>query len=830
MITLFLKTPKKIKVFLLLVLIFSIMMNQGFAQKAKSKSDIKGYVKDVKTGEALPYANIIIQDTNRGTITNTDGYFVLVNVPVGLCSLQVDYIGYKSQTIELQNVSGGLPIFTVEMEPSVIELEGVMVTAQAEMLDVSSKQISQITFSPRQLASLPSIGEVDVFRTMQLLPGISGATEGESGLYVRGGTPDQNLVLFDGMTIYHVDHFFGFFSAFNADAIKDIQLYKGGFPAEYGGRISSVVDLTGKSGNKNKPQFGYGINLLSAHAFFETPLWDKGTFLVAGRRSYTDFIRSPLYDSIYGLMTGEEDGGATGGPVNFGGRGGGRMGGSQMEGEFIPSFYFYDLNSKLTLNPTSKDILTFSFYTGKDDLDKSQDFGDIGFKMRGTDTEASLQTTDFTRWGNLGFSGKWSRQWHDRFHVDLLAASSEYFSEYDRSADMTSLAPANQEGENQRRGFANTSDEDNTVKDMSYKLNADWQIAQSHRLGFGLHASKFDNSYTATRNDTIEILSRKNKSWLYSAYVQDKWKISNLELTLGLRSSLYENTNNLYHEPRFSLNYQLTKNLQLKGAWGQYYQFVSRVANEDVTQGARDFWLLADEDIDPSYSEHFIAGVNYENDNYVFGIEAYQKNLDDLIEFSRRYVSVGPKQSETIDNFFFGTGQVRGIEFLAQKKRGALTGWIGYTLGKVDYVFPGINNGDIFPANHDRRHEVNAVAKLNLGVWTLAATWVFASGSPYTAPESQYYIPYLDGEYHSYIHVSDKNSFRLPDYHRLDLSASRRFSTGNWSTEVGVSIFNAYNHKNVWYRDYNLDTTPITVTDVMLLGFTPTIYLQMNLK
>jgi len=828
MTTSFLKAPDKIKIFLFLILIFSIMMSQGLAQK--SKSDIKGYVKDVKTGEALPYANIIIKDTNRGTITNTDGYFVLVNVPVGLCSLQVDYIGYKSQTIELQNVSGGLSIFTVEMEPSVIELEGVIVTAQAEMLDVSSKQISQITFSPRQLSSLPSIGEVDVFRTMQLLPGISGATEGESGLYVRGGTPDQNLVLFDGMTIYHVDHFFGFFSAFNADAIKDIQLYKGGFPAEYGGRISSVVDLTGKSGNKNKPQFGYGVNLLSAHAFFETPLWDKGTFLIAGRRSYTDFIRSPLYNSIYGLMTGEEDGGATGGPVNFGGRGGGRMGGSQMEGEFIPSFYFYDLNSKLTLNPTSKDILTFSFYTGKDDLDKSQDFGDIGFKMRGTDTEASLQTTDFTRWGNLGFSGKWSRQWHDRFHVDLLAASSKYFSEYDRSADMTSLAPANQEDENQRRSFSNTSDEANTVKDMSYKLNADWQVSQSHRLGYGVHASLFDNSYTATRNDTIEILSRENKSWLYSAYLQDKWKISNLEWTFGLRSSHYENTNKLYHEPRVSFNYQLTKNLQFKGAWGQYYQFVSRVANEDVTQGARDFWLLADKDIKPSFSEHFIAGLNYENDNYVFGIEAYQKDLNDLIEFSRRYVSAGPKQSETIDNFFFGTGEVRGIEFLAQKKRGALTGWIGYTLGKVDYHFPGLNNGEVFPANHDRRHEINAVAKLNLGVWTLAATWVFASGSPYTAPESQYYIPYLDGEYHSYIHVSDKNSFRLPDYHRLDLSASRRFSAGNWSTEVGVSIFNAYNHKNVWYRDYNLDTTPITVTDVMLLGFTPTVYVQMNLK
>jgi len=262
------------------------------AQNPIAKSDIKGYVKDAKSGEALPFANIVLKGTNRGTTTNTDGYFVLVNVPVGICSLQVHYIGYESQMVSFENTPKGLPPIVIKMQPKVIEVEGVTVTAEAEMLDASSKQISQITFSPRQLSSLPSIGEVDVFRTMQLLPGISGANEGESGLYIRGGTPDQNLVLFDGMTIYHVDHFFGFFSAFNADAIKDIQLYKGGFPAEYGGRISSVVYLTGKTGDKNKRQLGYGANLLSAHVFFETPLWDKGTFLIAGRRSYTDFIRS----------------------------------------------------------------------------------------------------------------------------------------------------------------------------------------------------------------------------------------------------------------------------------------------------------------------------------------------------------------------------------------------------------------------------------------------------------------------------------------------------------------------------------------------------------
>jgi len=278
-------------------------------------------------------------------------------------------------------------------------------------------------------------------------------------------------------------------------------------------------------------------------------------------------------------------------------------------------------------------------------------------------------------------------------------------------------------------------------------------MTQFLRFDLGLHASQFDNKFTAVRNDSIEILSRNNQSRLYSAYLQNNWKIGKFDVTLGLRGSNYKQTNKLYYEPRASFNFQLIKNLQIKGAWGQYYQFVNRIANEDVTQGARDFWLLADEDIKPSFAEHRILGLNYENNKYVFSIEAYQKYLKDLIEFSRRYVvaenSPMNRRFMPVDNFFIGTGKAKGIELLLQKKRGALTGWLGYTLGKVDYNFPAINNGLTFPATHDRRHEVNFVAKYTRGVYTFAATWVFASGSPYTAPESQYYIPLLDGEMYS---------------------------------------------------------------------------------
>ncbi len=783
--------------------------------------NIKGYIKDKDSGEALPYANVSLKGTNKGTTTNDAGYFILINVPVGEQTVNIHYIGYKSISLNVEVKHDQTTELKIEMAPTVINVQGVTVTANAEMLE-TSKKISQIKISPRQISSLPSIGETDVFRTLQLLPGISAVNEGSSGLYVRGGTPDQNLVLFDGMKIYHVDHFFGFFSAFNADAIQDIQLLKGGFPAQYGGRISSVVKLTGKTGHQNKTQFGYGANLLSAHAKLEIPLKKYGTFLITGRRSYTDFIQSPLYDDIYGLVTGEENGGATGMPNAN--RGGGGFG-NRMQTDFRPSFYFYDLNSKLSINLSPKDILTFSFYSGKDYLDKSQDLSNVNFQF--ANNNESLQTDDFTKWGNLGFSSRWARQWNERLHIDFLFAASKYFSEYDKSSNINSLMSSMQnDSSNQRNTFSNATSEDNTVTDTSFKIDADWQISSSHRLGFGLDHSLFHNSYIASRDDTTQIFNRDNKTALSAFYLQDNWDIKSANLLLGLRSSYYENTEKIYYEPRFSLSIPISKKIKLKSAWGQYYQFINQISNEDVTQGARDFWLLADNDIKPCFSEHYILGLYYEIPNYVFSIEGYYKELNDIIEFSRRHVS----KRSTIENFFVGNGKAKGIEFLVQKKRGTLTGWLGYTLGKVDYHFPEINNGLEFPAEQDRRHEINFVTKYTLGVYTFAATWVYASGNAYTAPESQYSIDLLNGDSFSYIHVSDKNANRLPAYHRLDLSASRKFESAKWKTEIGLSIFNVYNRKNVWYKDYNLDTLPITITDVNFLGLTPTIYIQMDLK
>jgi ferric enterobactin receptor len=813
-------TPKIVLIYFLnSVLFFS---TYSFAQNETDKSDINGVVKDAESGESLPYANIILIGTKYGTMANSDGYFVLVDAPVDTCMLEIRYIGFKTKVVTVVNIPEGLSSLTIEMEQELYEIEGVTVKGQTEMLD-ASRQVSRVTISPREIATLPNIGEVDVFRALQLLPGISGASDGESGLYVRGGTPDQNLVLFDGMTMYHVDHFFGFFSAFNADAIKDIQVYKGGFPAEYGGRTSSVVNLTGKSGSMSKQEYGFGGNLLSVHGNYETPLPNNlGSFLVAGRRSYTDFIQSDLYNSIYELTTGEESANRRGGMRGGGSRGGG----GPLATEFNPGFYFHDFNSKITLNPTEKDIIAFSVYHGRDFLDKSRDNSGLRLRFSDTGNEATVETTDLTRWGNIGYSGKHTRYWNERIQTNLLAAYSKYFSEFDRNSNINEIFSSLDDSLGVRRGMAAASEEDNTIKDVTVKLDTDWHISRSHTLKLGVGASLFDAAYTSSLNDTTQILNRNNDTLQHYLYTQDTWNIYDWELTFGYRSTLYQETNEVYHEPRASVIYNLTDKIKLKGAWGHYYQFVNRITNENVLEGGRDFWILADDKLKPGFAEHQIFGASYENWGLYFSAEAYQKDLKNLVEYTRRFSGRADYQ----DYFYIGEGTARGIEFLAQKKKGAFTGWLGYTLAKINNHFPAFNDGEEFPADHDRRHEINVVGKYKWGLWTFASTWVYASGKAYTAPESQYSLTLLDGESISYIHVSDKNANRLPDYHRLDISGSRRFEYEAWIIDAGISIFNAYNHKNVWYREYGLDTVPVTVTDALMLGFTPTIYMHFKHK
>ena len=396
----------KKKVFgLILIILHLLSLNKGNAKShssnlnslrfenklQKNSITISGIVKDKESGETLPFANVFVKDTNIGTTTNEDGFFTLFNVPSETSTLQVQYIGYKVEILVLNQeiVKNKIIILLI---PDDNQLDEVVVSNDpGQQIVKMNKNVSQISLSPKKLASIPNLGEKDIFRAIQLIPGVSGTNESSSGLYVRGGTPDQNLVLLDGFTVYHVDHFYGFFSAFNSGAIKDIQLYKGGFPAEYGGRISSVMDLTGKTGNSNKFSLSAGLSLVSANATLEIPIGDKANLLIAGRRSYTDILKSGLYNSIFDLYN---DSNQTNGNIlpNFNGF---------QQNQTQPTFYFYDLNTKFSYKPSDKDIISISIYNGEDNLDSSRE----NQNTFGSGTEERIINSDIEdllNWGNWG--------------------------------------------------------------------------------------------------------------------------------------------------------------------------------------------------------------------------------------------------------------------------------------------------------------------------------------------------------------------------------------------------------------------------------------------
>lgn len=786
-------------ILLLSVLIFSTFSLLG-------QRTISGIIVAEDNQERLPFADIIIKGTSEGTSTNVDGYFSLIDVPEEVLTLQVLYVGYVSTEIEIE--AGNQPIKNLKIElKSGVELQEVVVAGKSYKVMNASDGISTIQVSPAQLALLPNVGEVDIFRSLQLLPGVSGSNESSSGLYVRGGTPDQNLVLLDGMTVYNVDHFFGFFSAFNADAVKDVQLYKGAFPAKYGGRLSSVVDLTGKTGSPTKLQGNVGLNLLNARAGVQIPLFKKGSFSIHGRRSYTDIIRSGLYNDIFNVFTQTEN------PPDIDG----------LEINTVePDFYFFDLNSKLSINPTEKDVVALSFYTGADHLVEQNE---ISIERGENPTILiELDVDEKNDWGNRGFSGKWSRQWDAKWYSNLLVANSNYFSEYNRDLDIKATLVERDTVVVDRNILTL---EDNEVKDLTFRLDNEVQLNSKHKLEFGglFTAAKVD--YKFIRDDTLTILDLQQEANYAAAYVSDTWTpFSKLSINAGLRATYYNISQDIYWAPRFSFQYNLTDRIRIKGGYGKHYQFVNRIINENVTEGSRDFWLLADDDlVKVSSAEHFVFGAAYETNDYIFDIEAYRKNLDNLAEFSLRF------QRNDIDLnrlFFLGSGYAEGIEFLLQKKKGAYTGWVTYTLARVRNNFPELNNGFEFSALHDQRHEFKTVHSYEWQNYRLAATFVYASGKPFTEPAGQYSIELLDGRTFNYISVGAKNASRLPPYHRLDFSVHYVTKAGRFDVDVGLSVFNLYDRRNVWYREYDFTETPPVISEIQYLGFTPNLSLDVK--
>ena len=786
-------------------------VEEEYVASTRQKLDVSGWIYDKNTNETLPYATASIMGKPSGSIANVDGHFILMEVPTDTSTLVFNFLGYETQSLRLHPESADLDLH-IYMKPVDYRIEEVMIVGEEKKLVTYAEKTSQISLRPAQIDILPNLGEKDIFRTLQLMPGVSSGNETSSGLHVRGGTPDQNLILLDGFTVYHVDHFYGFLSAFNADAIKDVQLYKGGFESKYGGKISSVLELTGKTGNTKKVSGGVSISALSGSVHLEVPVSNKLNLFVSGRRSYTDFIQSGLYNKINDMYNSTNETTTTGG------------GFARFSTD--PKFYFYDLNAKATIKPNKKDIVTLSFYNGKDVLDKTSDASTRTGKFGGISDNYNMNRVDLLKWGNWGTSTKWSRQWTKRFYSNTTLAFSNYFSERDNYMErfvtdddgITSLT-------------TNGSVEDNNILDYTLRMDNEYRLTQNNTLEFGLQASYMDIGYYYTQNDTLEMIDARIKGITLAGYLQDKIYIKDkLTLVYGLRSTWYNLTNKLYLEPRASVNYKLNDRWNLKASWGKFYQYTNRVVRENVLEGNRDFWLLADDEMIPvSSAYHYIAGISYEAPRYLVDVELFYKPMSGLAEYTMRNESIRMMTTSSLpENFYEGSGTAKGFELLIQKKFGSYTGWLSYTYSRVEHQFEDLNGGEPYPSMYDQPHEVNFVNTYQWGNWVLGGTFVYNTGQTYTAPVGAYQLTLLDGAVADFIHVGEKNGYRLPAYHRLDLSVTYRFTLGQTKSSIGLSFFNVYGRDNVWYREFDVEDNEIIIIDVNTLGFTPNVFFSIK--
>ena len=781
----------------------------------RSDITVSGVIKDEETGETLPNATISITGTTTGTTSNTDGFFTIVRIPSDTSTLTISYLGYVSQKISLKNVSDLSKAF-VSLRADRKVLSEVIVTDQYESPLAVTEEISKSAFDPKALTSLPSLGEHDIFRTMQLLPGVSGTNESSAGLIIRGSIPSQNLIQLDGFTIYHLDHFFGVFSAINADFIKDVQIYKGGFEAKYGGRVSGVVEITGKSGNTNYVKGTFGINMISTNATLEIPVGKKVSMLFSTRRAYSDIIQSTLYKELFSVARNNDE---------------------QIKRPFEnpkldaiePTFYFYDFNSKITYRPTRKDNIALSIYGGKDNLygSKSDSIKDI---TQNIFFKESIDEN--TVWGNNGVSLRWGRQWTPKFYTNIKISGSNFFRDYNFNYSY------HLDSTNFSQEAAIEFVQENRVEDSNIAIDHEWLVSKRVTLEFGFSGVGYKIHYKTASNGVVGD-ERNDNGNIGSVYTTAKIKLSNrVETSIGIRSSHHEINEEWYNEPRLGLTYKVNGRFNLKTAVGRYYQFVNQVPYDDPYLGIQNFWAFSNKNGIPVVeSNHYIAGATYRLGNFLFDVEGYYKDVEGVVEFNPvpYFVKEGVLDQGLIIN---GRGRMSGIDFLIQKEAGIYKGWLAYSWSKSLHSFPSFEDGAFFPSLQDQPHEIKLVNMLRLGHWDLSFSWIYGSGKPYTKYNITYFTD-VNGNVEDFVVTKDqRNSSRLPAYHLLDVSASYNFSMGKVNGQVGLSIFNVYGRENVKTRKLSIPFLERTIQtpnqpepeyrDLALIGFTPTFFLNVG--
>lgn len=767
---------KTMKLFLQLLFIICFTAF-GYAQKYT----ISGYIQDAKTGEKLIGSGVYEKKNKLGTTANTYGFYS-ISLPKDSVVLLITYVGYAAE-IRKFYLDKDIQL-DIEMNSSV-ELKEIEVIGEKTERIEQSTQMSTISIPVQQMKSIPALlGEVDVLKVIQLLPGVH-SSEGNSGFYVRGGGPDQNLILLDGTPVYNAAHLFGFFSVFNADAINNIELTKGGFPARYGGRLSSVLDISMKEGNLKEYHADASIGIISSKLMIEGPIIkDKSSFIISGRRTYIDLLVQPFIKAFSENNENYKE--------NVG-------------------YYFYDLNAKLNYKLGDRDRIYLSAYTGDDKFYYNSSYSNLYNGITETN-ESDLGLG----WGNITSAFRWNHQYSSKLFGNTAITYSRY-KFYVNTEDSYSV-------KNDTIDYTDLYKLEylSGINDWAGKLDFDYMPNPNHFIKFGSNYiyhtfTPGATTYQITSTGVNDIDSTLGSSDIFAhelaAYIEDDMMIStHLKSNVGIRWSGFMVNEKFYQsvEPRISLRYLFNNGWSAKLAYSYMQQYLHLLSNSNIGLPT-DLWVPTT-DIIPPQNSHQIAGGVAKTlfEEYLFSIEGYYKTMSNLIAY-KDGASFLNSESDWQDKVEIGEGWAYGAEFFVQKKTGKFTGWIGYTLSWTYRQFDNINFGEPYFDRYDRRHDISIVGSYKLNdKFDFSATWVYGTGNAVTMPITRY-MGFNELESNGMWYSNDveyydhKNNFRMANYHRLDVGMQYHKKHKHFDSTLSVGVYNAYNRKNPYFYYIGID-------------------------
>ncbi len=778
--------------YILIFIVFTFISLFTHAQNVT----ISGHITDAKSGETMIGASIYDANSKKGSLSNTYGFYSLT-VPGGMVNLSYSYTGYtsKHQSFDLTKDT----VINIRINES-IELKELVVIGNQKNIGVQGSQMSTIDVPISLIKTVPSLfGEKDVIKTLQLLPGVKAGVEGSAGLYIRGGGADENLLLLDGVPVYNVNHMFGFFSIFNADAIKNVTLYKGSFPARFGGRLSSVVDIRMKDGDNKKLHGSLSLGLISAKVNLEGPIGSENTtFNISARRTFADLLAQPF------LKTAIDEKGLE---------------------KARAGYYFYDVNAKITHKFSDKDRIYLSAYVGNDviftNIKQSEaKYTNASGGVNGYET--NWLKMDWN-WGNIISALRWNHVISNKLFMNATCSYTHYGFDLAVGNENQTVrySPAKETFKNTTLTYNSGIEDVSTKMDFDYSLNSSNDIKFGanytfHRFKPGITVAEMESN-TSGSSDTV-IGDQNIVSHEAIAYIEDNIRISGaIKANIGVHYSSFLVQNHFYNsvQPRLGLRYLLNEKLSLKAGYASMSQYIHLLSNNNVSLPT-DLWVPVTKRIEPMKSQQLSFGTFYNLNDFVeLSIETYYKSMDNLIEYKDGASFFGSSTGWE-DKVSVGRGWAYGMEFLAQKSVGKTTGWVGYTWAKSERQFnrPGevLNNGKAFPTKYDRRHDLSIVVSHKFSEKIdVSATWVYSSGSAGTLSLQNYLATDIPGTNptstvpsdattvdvtNSIPYISSRNNYRYEPYHRLDVGVNFNKKLKHGTRTWNISIYNAYNQLN----------------------------------